>query len=377
MAGTRTPQLTDLDGGATGSATAGWWRAIAITAAGLALALGLLGLIWLLARPLTLVLVALIIAQALMPVVGWLERWMPRTLAVVLVYLLLIGVLAGGGWLLVPTLVDQAQTLSEAAPALLAQVQELFDRFNPGSTADVVGAAQSIAERFGETLLALPLTVFSVAIDFILVVFMSAYWLISAPALHRFTLSLFPEDRRDRAEGVLGAMGQTMGGFVRGEAIDAVIVAVLAYIGLTVIGIEYTLVLAIIVGFGELLPVIGPIITSIPAILIGLAESPERALIVAGFFLILQQVESNIVLPLVMRSQADVPPLLSLVAILAGSALGGLLGAIIAIPLAGALRVLIVRVLAPAEREWSGADDQHTEVGAPPPEDDDEEEDPG
>jgi len=104
--------------------------------------------------------------------------------------------------------------------------------------------------------------------------------------------------------------------------------------------------------------VVGPIFAAIPAIAIALVDSPQQAIIVTIFFIALQQLESNLLVPFIMRQQADVPPLLSLFALLAGSALGGLLGAIIAIPLAGALRVLVVQVLAPAERAWSGAESQ-------------------
>jgi len=153
-------------------------------------------------------------------------------------------------------------------------------------------------------------------------------------------------------------MGQTMGGYVRATGINGVIIGAMTYVGLLVIGVEYTLVLAVLAGLGEFLPVVGPIFAAIPAIAIALIESPQQAIVVTIFYIALQQLESNLLVPFIMRQQADVPPLLSLFALLAGSALGGLLGAIVAIPLAGALRVLVVRVLAPAEREWSGAEPQ-------------------
>ena len=370
MGDKRTPELEDLTAGTDGNPSVAWWRSIAITSVGFAVALGLLVLIWLLVRPLTLVLIAIIIAQALMPVVAFLERWVPRAIAVVAIYLVLIGGVGGLIWLILPSLLDQAQMLANNAPEMLTRLRDFMDDFDAEATEQVFGAAESLASRFGDTLIGLPLTVFSGTIEFILVIFMSAYWLIAAPSLRSFTLSLFPEERRDRASGVMDAMGQTMGGYVRGEVIDAIVVGTVAFIGMSIIGLEFTLILAIIVGFGELLPVIGPIITAIPPILVGLSDSLEQGIIVAVFFLVLQQLESNVILPLVMRNQADVPPLLSLISISAGSALGGLLGAIIAIPLVSALRIMVVRVLAPAEREWTGVDDAPTEVGVAPDGDD-------
>ncbi len=100
--------------------------------------------------------------------------------------------------------------------------------------------------------------------------------------------------------------------------------------------------------------------------MIALLDSPQQAIVVTIFFIALQQLESNLLVPFIMRHQADVPPLLSLIALLSGSALGGFVGALIAIPLAGALRVLVVRVIAPAEREWSGADTGQARDGTAP-----------
>jgi predicted PurR-regulated permease PerM len=361
----RTPDLDDLRATTDDQPEAAWRRSVAITASGFALAIVVVAAIWLLARPLTLVLVAIIIAQALMPIVGWMERWLPRVLSVVVVFAVLFGVIAGLGWLIVPTLLREAKVLVDEAPATLTKARELLRDVDAASVDQVMSSARSIASRFGDVVLQLPLTIFSSTIDMILVVFMSAYWLIEAPDLKRFTLSLFPEQNRERAAGVMDAVGSTMGGFVRGTVIDSVIIAGLTWVGLTVLDVRYPLVLAVVQGIGELVPVVGPIIAAIPALLVAFAHSPEQALLTLIFFIVLQQVESNLLLPLIMRHQADVPPLVSLVAVLVGSALGGLLGGIIAIPLAGAFRILIVRVLAPAEREWTGVDDAPTEIGAP------------
>ncbi len=146
-----------------------------------------------------------------------------------------------------------------------------------------------------------------------------------------------------------------MGGFVRGVVIDAAIIGALVYIGLLVIGVKYTLALALIAGLGEVVPIVGPIVGAIPALLVALLDSPTQALIVAGFFLAVQQIESNIVTPFVMRSQTDIPPILTLLALLVGGALGGIFWALVAIPVAGALRVLVLHLVAPAIRRWTGA----------------------
>lgn len=334
-----------------------WWRAAVVGASALTLALGLLVAVWLLGRPLALLFAAIVIAQALAPVVGWLERWLPRGIAIALVYVGLLLAVIALGWVMVPRLVDQAQDLAATAPDLIERLRARAERWEPGNSARIIEALQRNVNRFAASLVTLPLAIASSLTQIVLVLFMSVYWLIAMPALHRFGLSLFPERRRERAAAVWHELGQTVGGYVRAVAINGVLVAVGDYIGFSFIGVQYPIVLALIGALGELVPVIGPILATVPAVGVALLESPTQALIVLGFKIVVQQVESNVLVPLVMRRQANIPPLLALVALFAGSEIGGILGAIVAIPAAGALRVLVVRVIAPGIRRWSGAGD--------------------
>ena len=335
--------------------SAPWWRGPAAGAVVLALAFALLVLAYLLARPLALLLAAVVVAQALAPLVDRLERRLPRGAAVALVYVVLVVGAALAGWLAVPTLVRQGQQLVIAAPGLIGRGRAWFAEVDPVGADRVVAAVQAAVDRFTGALVGLPLAVVSSTLEIVLVLFMSAYWLAAAPALRRFVLGLVPPDRQGRSDGVLTAVGETMGGYVRATLANAVIVGALVYGGLLVIGVDYPLVLALIAAAGELVPVVGPILASVPALAIALTESPRHAAFVLAFYLVMQQLESNLLLPAMMRRQADIPPLVSLFALLAGSAVGGLLGALVAIPLAGALRVVVVRVLAPAQRSWAGS----------------------
>ncbi len=125
--------------------------------------------------------------------------------------------------------------------------------------------------------------------------------------------------------------------------------------------------LALLAALGEFVPVVGPIAASVPAIVIALLDSPLKALLVLAFYAVVQLAESYLLLPNVMRTQSDIPPLLVLFALAAGGAIGGILGALVAIPLAGAIQVLVVRVLAPTVRRWTGApnpDEEGTEEEA-------------
>ncbi len=350
-------------GARTGTGAEAWWRGSVIAGLTLAVSIGVLIVIWRLAYPLALVFIAIVIAEVLAPIVNLLVRWMPRPFAVVVVYLALIAVIAGTGYFVVTELLAEGTSLVTNAPGLIQKGQEWLRGVDSANADRISGSLQSVIDRFGSVLAALPFTVFSSLFDALVVVFLSIYWLIATPTLLRFTLSLFPEPRRDRIATVLRAMGQTMGGYIRAVAINGVVVAIFTYAGLWVIGLDYALVLSVIAGFAEFLPVIGPIVASIPAIGIALIDSPQLAISVVVFFLLMHQLEANLLVPFIMRQQADVPPLLSLFALLAGSTIGGILGAIVAVPMAGALRVLVLRVLVPAEQEWFQEPDQSSSVG--------------
>ena len=325
-----------------------------IGAVTLALTLALLWLIWLFARPIALLIAAIILANALEPVAEYLTRWMRRTVAIAAIYVALFALIVVAGAVIAPSVADQFDEVIQNLPSLIERGQQLVARLGP-MTGNVGGsAAQSLTGGSGSWLASLPLAIVSSAFEVVLVVFLSLYWLVAMPTLRAFVLSLVPPDRADETRSVLHEIGQTMGGYVRGVLIQAVLIGVLVFGGMSVIGVQYALVLAVIAGLGELLPYVGPFAAAIPAVLLALLESPTQALVVLGFYLVLQLVESYVLFPLVVGNQSEIPPLLIIVGLLAGGAVGGVLGALVAIPLAGALRVVVIRLVAPAIRRRTG-----------------------
>lgn len=327
-------------------------------------ALALLAAVWLFARPLALVFAAVAIAQALSLPANWLARRLPRALAVALVYLALILALAGLGWPIVPRIVADAETLASRAPGLFARGREFLGRWDAGDEGQILQSVEGLFHELSGLLIELPMTVFSALTEIALAPFMSAYWLISAPRLLAWVRSLLPPGRADRMHAVLTESGEAIGGYVRGEGISAAIIGTVSYIGLSLIGVDFVLALAFLAALGEIIPVIGPIIAAGPAVAVGLLDSTETAPVVLAFYVGIQQFESNILIPQIMRHQAHVPPVLALAALFAGVAVGGNLGAPIAIPMAAALKVLVVRVAAPAIRRWTGAEAEAANAGA-------------
>jgi predicted PurR-regulated permease PerM len=332
-----------------------WWHIAGAGAIAIALGLGMLWGISLLAQPLALLAFAITLAESLAPIANWLDRWLPRALAVVLVYLALLLVLAAIGYALIPTLASQIREASNRIPDLVTIIQQWLASRNLQIGGNVLNALTSQIGSVSSALVSLPIAIFSSLFDIVLIFFISVYWLIQAPAILDFFLSLFPEGRRERVGSVVGKMGREMGGFIRGAFLDGLVIGTSTYIGLVLLGIDYALVLGMLAGLLEFIPWVGPIIAAVPLVGSALLQSPTKALLALGFVLLLHQFEGNIVLPNIMYTQTAISPLLVILALLAGGAIGGILGAIIAIPLAAALRVFVREVVAPAVRRQTGA----------------------
>lgn len=333
-----------------------WWTTIVITGA-LLMALTPVVLVVLFIEPLLLLLMAIVLAQAMAPLVDGLRRWMPRLLAIFLLY---GGLFVGVGlllWLAFTPLVSQIQDLSLDLPAMIAQAQnwlaqdEQLQGFIP-PIRSLVSPLQTISVR----LIAVPIAAASLSLQLLVVFVLSIYWIIAMPRLERFTLSFFPRRQRGSVRDLLREMGQTMGGYLRGVGILMLLIGGVTYVGLVLIGVEYPLILAITAGLLEAIPIVGPVLAGVIIVGITLIDSFNLAVLAAIYFFIIQQIEGHILVPNIMRNQTNIPAPLVMVALLAGGSIGGLTGAIIAIPLAGALRIFFLRVITPAIRGWAGAE---------------------
>ena len=340
-----------------------------VGAVALALSLGLLWLAWMFARPLALLAAAIILANALEPVVDWLMRWMRRTFAIATIAITAFVAIAVGVAVIAPNVRGQVQDVAQNLPTLIERAQQLAQQWIPvtGGLGQALlqpsgSEGGGVSGSGGSSLTSLPLAIVSSAFEVMLVVFLSLYWLAALPALRAFVLSLLPPDRTEETRSILEEIGQTMGGYVRGVLIEATLIATIVFFGLWLIGIQYPLALAVLAGIGEFMPYVGPILAAAPAVLLALLESPTHALIVLGFYVGLQLVEGYLLFPLVVGNQSEIPPLLIIVGLLAGGAVGGILGALVAIPLAGALRILVLRVVAPAIRRRTGGIERSPEA---------------
>lgn len=325
------------------------WTLTLPLACGIFAGVGSILLFWLLWRPLAVLVLSIAIADAFSPAVRRLERWMKRSVAAALLYLCIFAVIAGAVVLLGPRLLEEAQAIIQEIPAAAAELQRWFRNAPILSDAQ---ALRGITDRGVNYLLSVPLILGNVALTAVLILFLSFYWLIAAPSVNVFVRSLLPKRLQRPADRVMFEMSRAMGGYLRGITLDALATGTLAGLGLLIAGVRYPLALGVVTALGVYVPYIGTTVTAVPAILIGLLDSPQRAVWAAVVYVGVQQIEGHLLTPNILRSQTNVPQALVVIALFAGFATGGVLGALVAVPLAGALKVFVETVVAPAIRRW-------------------------
>jgi predicted PurR-regulated permease PerM len=328
------------------------WTAGAVFVA-LVFAVITLATLWLFGRIISLFILGIAIAAALAPLVRRAEKHIPRSLAVVLVFFFILVIFGGIISITLPAMIQQGEEIAQLLPQFIDLVEDWYERW--GADLPLVEIFFEQIVQLATALVGVPLGLLSAVVEIVLVLFSALYLLLESPRLRRFTLSLFPPERQQKVDDVTEEMFQAMGGFVRGAVITAILVGIFTYFGLLIIGVRFPLVLALIAAVFELLPYIGPFLAAIPMLVVALMDSPTQALLVLVFFVILQQLESYVLVPNIMKSQTEISPLMALLAIVAGGSLGGLLGALVAIPLTSSLLVLVKRVVAPEIRKRTGA----------------------
>lgn len=313
--------------------------------------------------------IAIFLGEAIRPLAARMERrYIPRPLAVLLIYLGVFAVFCGLIWLLVNPLVTQIGAFSANAPRYTARLQQWVGTVSQTLRANAMlaqaidglsGNLASTWQRVLPTLLGVPLSILTGGLgalfSAVVILTVTVFWLTSSKRLGTFVLSLFPIHARPQVASVMEEVGRSLGGYVRGVLFAMLIIGVLTGIGLVILGMPYALALAVLAGLTECIPYLGPWLSGSVAVLVAfLAVDPLKALEVAILFIVVQQFEGNVVQPLVMSKAVNLDPLLVLVAITVGVQLLGIIGAILAVPIAGAMQVLFLRVIAPVIRRASG-----------------------
>ncbi len=331
---------------------------VAFSAAlGVAVAYGLVRALISVQGVLVLLLTAAFLAIGLNPAVEWLERRsMRRSFAVAAVLLAVLLFFVGFGFAVVPPIVEQAQDFAVAAPDYVAQLQDneriaaLDERFGLLERAqDVLGDPQRVGLGAAGGVLGVGRAVFGFFASTLVVFIVTLYFLSNLPSIKAQAYRLVPRSRRARVGLLTDEILSRVGGYVAGAVSIASLNAGLTYVLLTLLGIQYAVALAMLVFLTGLIPLIGATIGAMVVFAVALFDSLQAGVVVAVWFVIYQQVENYLLYPRIMQRSVDVSPAATVVAVLIGGALLGVLGALLAIPIAAALQLVLAEVVAPRQ----------------------------
>ena len=308
--------------------------------------------LWELAQVLRWTLIALFLAVALNPAVDWLNRRrLPRGLAILFVYLVLLLVLGGLGALVLPPLIQQVEDLTctvverARAPGGVDQaVEDLANRYGLGGYVDAL--RDQVNEQPGQlTVAARPLLAVTRGIvgsvtALVSILLLTFFLLLDGERFITAGLHLFPAAQRPRVRRILHESANAIHGYINGNLVISLIAGVGAFIALTILNIPYAVALALVVALMDLIPLVGGTLGAAIAVIVALFVDPTRAIILAGYFLVYQQIENNVLQPLVYGRSVRLHPLAIFLAVLSGGQLLGILGALLAIPVAEIIRIL-------------------------------------
>lgn len=301
--------------------------------------LGVLWIVYLIKDVILLLFVAIILMSALSPFVEKLMSWkFPKGLAIGLIYLVIILVIGSLLFLIFNPLIEQTSSLTTTLPHTL-------EKFMPEGTFNRNLLEQKLTEIFGNAL-GVTLTIFSNTVAIVSVAVLTFYLLLDKERFENLLAQAFVNNQ-PRAKKLIRRMEDMLGSWLRGQAILSLVIGIFSYILLFLLNIPFAIPLAILAGILEVVPVIGPIISAVPPIIIAYVSfpSPAVALFVALGYLVIQQLESHIIVPQVMKRAVGLNPLVVILAIAIGGRILGIAGALLAVPITVVGQIIVEEIL--------------------------------
>lgn len=304
-----------------------------------------LAFLWVIRDIVIVVLLALVLASAMEPMVEYFTKYkIPRFVSVLGAYILVIGSFGVVITLMAPLVVDQARVLADNLPTLAVELQAKYPNltllFGGANLTSIVDSLLSNS-GFGGNLFDRTLGLFNGLIALVTVLVVSFYLVAADRGMKRFIGDIVPKKYQELTVRLIAKIQRKMGLWVVGQFLLSVFIFTLTYIGLTLLGVEYALVLALIAGLLEIVPYIGPFVAAIPAAFFALIQSPPLVIGVIILYILIQKFEGYILVPKIMEKTVGTSPLVVLLALLIGFKLAGILGVLLAVPLAGAITVII------------------------------------
>lgn len=283
--------------------------------------------VWQLRSLILLVFLCYIFMEGLNPAVTWLQKIkIPRVVAILIVYAVIVAAISFSVAGLIPALVEQSTSLIKALPNTLNNIN--LWGINPVDFSSQLKILENLPGNIASTAVSLFSNIISVFVFFVI----TFYLLLERENFDKYLIDIFGQ-KSSKAVEVVAQLQKRLGSWVSAELFLMLVIGVLSYIGYLIIGVNYALPLAIIAGLLEMVPNIGPTIASILAGLFGLTISPLIGILAVIWGIIVQQLENNFIVPKIMKETVGINPLITILLIAAGAKLGGIIGAVIAVPL--------------------------------------------
>jgi predicted PurR-regulated permease PerM len=303
--------------------------------------------------------IAIVVGTVIRPIVSWLNRFkLSQVVGVILIYILMLGFLVGFVLMLYPLIVNQSSTIITSLQGYYQGLRGWLVN-NPnfllaqsGSFLPATIPSLTPIQQTGQQFLATAAQVLGylssaskdifIALSFLL---FTLYWTIRGPRTIQSFINLLPKQKRESIFELVTAVETKLGYFIAGQGFLCLSIGVLAMISYLIIGLPNVLVLALVAAVMEAIPMIGPFLGAVPAAVIALSISPSKLIWVIVASLIIQQLENQLLVPRVMRKAVGVNPFVSLLSIFAFSSLFGIAGALMAIPIAAIIQLMLDRFL--------------------------------
>lgn len=289
-------------------------------------------------------LIAFIIMSSLRPGVNFLtSKKIPRGLSVGVVFTTFLLFFISLISVIIPPILYETTNLFRSLPNIIEDSSPILENYVD------VGSLTSYIPNITNNILTVISSIFSNALFVMATLFFSLYFLIEENLADNFLKKYLPQKTAVKVSKIMSLSEKRMASWFWGEVVLMTVVGVITYIGLSLLGVKYALPLAVLAGLLEIVPNIGPIISAIPAVLIGLSISPFTGASVLALYVVVQQLENNLIVPMIMKKAVGINPVIALLALLIGGRFGGVLGVLLGIPIILFIETAVSEYFKPSE----------------------------
>lgn len=299
----------------------------------------ILGLVYIVRDVLTALIFAIIVASAIEPAIEWLkDRRVPRILGVVIIYLALAAIFFFGIYLIIPLLFDELRNVSLAYPAIEQQLSLAFEKIGlpyllGPNVDDLLKVPTEYLGNLGGGIFNFASAIFGGIFSFLLIIIFSFYIATQEKGIEGFLRLLTPVAHEPYIIDLWERSQRKLGRWLRAQLLLGAIVGVLIFFGLTFLGVRHALFFAALAAIFEIIPVVGPILAAVPAAAAAFLDSSLLGVLVIALYVVVQQLESHIIVPVVMRKAVGLSPLVVVLALLVGAKIGGIFGILLSVPI--------------------------------------------